>query len=171
MRAVDPNLFADGIDRPHLVVHDVRSDNGYLAIVLLVGRHKTAAVVDVDVVDGRHTPGPTTDTRVGTGMAVVDHFAGGAGHGPGADAVLTLRRDFAVILELEVFALLVFVVLRIAEDDRGLLGRGKDIRAIAVNLGGDKSVRTIDQRDDHDHRSHADHDPHQGEDRAELVGP
>ena len=53
----------------------------------------------------------------------------------------------------------------------GRLEDGEDVRAVAGELGGDKRVGTIDQRDHCNHRRHTDHHAQQREHSAELVGP
>src|SRR6202041_3911838 len=123
LAAVDPDLFADGVDRPHLIVDNVGTNDGHLAVVLFIDRHKPPPVSDIHVVDRRHGPGPSANIGIRTGVAVIDHLAGGICHGSGAGAILALRGYFTVVVDFEIFAFLVFVELCVAEDDRRLFGR------------------------------------------------
>ena len=134
-------------------------------------RSKGAAALDVDVVDGGHLRSPAADIDVGGGVGAVDHGTGGVGHSAGGGAGVAAFRDRLIGLVFQVFALLVLHEFRVAEDDGGLLGSGEDVRAVAIDLGGDEFVGAGDERDDHDDRGHTDDDTDEGEDGAQLIRP
>jgi hypothetical protein len=66
---------------------------------------------------------------------------------------------------------LVLREFRVAENDGGLLGGGKDVGPVAVNLGSDEFVDASHQGDDHDDRGHTDDHTDERENGAQLVRP
>src|SRR5215475_5857545 len=64
-----------------------------------------------------------------------------------------------------------FFIFFVGEDDRRLLAQGKDVRTVAVDLGGDVLVHAVGKGDDCNHRGNSNNHADQREDGTKFIRP
>ena len=170
-RPVHAEFLADRVAVAHQVVHNVVAHHRVVRRVVNVGFGQRTAVVDVQVVQGKHRRRIAADLRIGAGVAVVHHVGAAVQQRAHFLAVGAALQDRLVVLIADNLALLKLEVIVRAHDDRRHPRDRENIRPVAGKFGAEVVVGGVGQGDDHNHRGNAHDHADNGQHRAQLVGP